>query len=270
LWRCHIDISDPNPKTFDFVLPYIKKYDGVISSSKKFRIPNLKNPQITIPPSIDPLSEKNEHMAKKDARSYLKKYGVDDKKPIISQISRFDPWKDPIGVIKMYKEIKKQEDCQLVLLGNMASDDPQGPVMYNKVLEEAKGVADVKVITENDDKLVNALQRESCLVFQNSKKEGFALTVSEALWKGTPVIGRPVGGIPLQIDDGKVGGFLVKSQKQGIRRALELLRKPKFRENLAKRGKEHVRKNFLITRHLKDYIDLFNRFYPPPDFKGIA
>ena len=241
-----------------FLLPFIKKYEGVIISSKKFRIKSLRKPQSIIPPSIDPLSQKNKKMGASKAKKLLAKKGIDLDKPIISQISRFDPWKDHFGVIRMYKRIKEKHDCQLVLMGDMAGDDPQGPLIYHKVKQKSEQMPDIKIITEKNDLLVNALQSQSACVFQNSIKEGFALTVSESLWKGTPVLGTDVGGIPLQIKNNETG-FIIKSEKDGAKKALQILQDEKLRQRLGKQGHEHIKKNFLITRHLQDYINLFNR-----------
>ena len=262
VWRCHIDISHPYKETMDFLKPYIKKYDAAIISSKSFRIKGVRKPQFIIPPSIDPLARKNKIMSHKKALKFLEKHDVKTDKPIISQISRFDPWKDHMGVIKMFDKIKKKVDCRLVLMGNMATDDPQGPLIYHKIQQKCENREDITIITENNDLLVNALQQESAFVFQNSIREGFALTVSEALWKKTPVIGTPVGGIPLQIKNGRTG-YLMKNRKDGIEKGIKLLKHPELRRKLGQQGHDHVKKHFLITRHLQDYLDLFNRFYPP-------
>jgi trehalose synthase len=259
LWRCHIDLSNPNMETLRFLFPFIKKYDGVIISSKRFKIKYLRKPQCIIPPSIDPISQKNKKIGAQKIKNLLSKKGIELDKPVISQISRFDPWKDHMGVIKMYKKIREKEDCQLVLMGDMAVDDPQGPLIYYKVKQKSEQIPGITIITEKNDLLVNALQRASAFVFQNSIREGFALTVSEALWKYTPVLGTNVGGIPLQIKDSETG-FIIKDKKDGVKKALSLLKDDKLRIRLGKAGHEHVKKNFLITRHLKDYIDLFNRF----------
>ncbi len=263
LWRCHIDISKPDKATMAFLFPFLKRFDGVIISSKKYKIKYLRKPQFVIPPSIDPLSPKNKKLNHNKAKRLLSTKGIDPNKPIISQVSRFDPWKDHTGVIRMYQKIKEKEDCQLVLMGDMALDDPQGPLIYYKIRQLCDKVPDIHIITEKNDLLVNALQQESSLVFQNSIKEGFALTVSEALWKRTPVLGTAVGGIPMQVKDGKTG-FLIRNSKEGVKRALQLLKDDKLRSKLGNAGHEHVKKNFLITRHLQDYIELFNKFYPLP------
>jgi len=263
LWRCHIDISKPNLDTLRFLLPFLKRVDGTIISSKKFRIKYLRKPQFVISPSIDPLSPKNKKISHDKAKKILSQKGIDPNKPIISQVSRFDPWKDHFGVIKMYEKIREKEDCQLVLMGDMAEDDPQGPIIYLKVKKKSNQIPNVHLITEKNDLLVNALQQESAFVFQNSIREGFALTVSEAMWKKTPVLGTAVGGIPLQIKDGKTG-FIIRNKKEGVKKALQLLKDDKLRTKLGDAGHEHVKKNFLITRHLQDYINVFNRYYPQP------
>jgi len=265
-WRCHIDLSTPNKDVLNFFLPYIKKYDGVIVSSRKFKIKHLRKPQFIIHPSIDPLSVKNKNISPNKAKKMLSMKGIDLDKPIITQISRFDPWKDHFGVVKMYQKIKKKHDCNLVLMGDMAGDDPQGPMIYHKIKNKSEQIPGINIITEKNDLLVNALQRESSIVFQNSVREGFALTVSEALWKKTPVLATPVGGIPLQVKDGRTG-FLMRSRDEGVKKALRLLQDDKLRGRIGNNGHEHVKKNFLITRHLQDYIDLFNMFYPPPAVK---
>ncbi|MBN1792745.1 glycosyltransferase [Candidatus Woesearchaeota archaeon] len=266
LWRCHIDISNPNQQVLDFLVPYIKRYEGVIISSDKFRIKTLDRPQVIIPPSIDPLSVKNKEVGRYAAKKLLAKKGISLDKPIITQISRFDPWKGTLGVLRMYEKIKEKVDCQLVLMGDMAADDPQGPVMYMKISKLAEKMRDIHLITEKNDLLVNALQQESALVFQNSLKEGFALTVSEALWKKTPVLGTNVGGIPLQIINGK-NGYIIKDLNDGAEKAIKILEDSALRKELGRNGREHVKNNFLITRHLEDYLNLFNKLYPPSSLK---
>lgn len=258
LWRCHIDISRPNREVLDYLLPYVKKYDGVIVSSRKFRIKYLRRPQNIITPSIDPISQKNKKISETKARRLLSKKDIDLDKPILCQISRFDPWKDHLGVIRMYQRIKREHDCQLVLMGDMAGDDPQGPLVYHKIKQKSEEIPGIRILTEKNDLLVNALQKMSHVVFQNSIKEGFALTVSEALWKNTPVIAKGVGGIPLQVKNNKTG-FIMKNEKEGVKRAVQLLESARLRQKLGRQGHEHVRENFLITTHLMNYIKLFNR-----------
>ncbi|MBW2991720.1 glycosyltransferase [Candidatus Woesearchaeota archaeon] len=263
IWRCHIDISNPHKNTLKVLLPFIKEYQGIIVSTKKFRIKNVRVPQFIIAPSIDPLSRKNERISHAKAKKLMSKKGIDLDKPILTQISRFDPWKGTGGVVRMYAKIKEKMDCQLVLMGDMAADDPQGPVMFYKVKEISKLIPGITTITERNDLLVNALQQESAVVFQNSLKEGFALTVSEAMWKKTPVLGTDVGGIPLQLIDGKTG-YIIKSRKDGVEKALRLLKDDELRKRVGAQAHEHVKKNFLITRHLQDYINLMKNYFPKP------
>ncbi len=263
IWRCHIDISHPYKKTMDQLVPLASQYDAMIVSSKNFMVKKIKTPQYIINPSIDPLARKNMKISMNKARRVLSSEGIDLDKPIISQISRFDPWKDHKGVIKMYEKIKEKTDCQLILMGNMASDDPEGHIIFHKVKQQSEKIPDLKIITDGSDLVVNALQTASSFIFQNSIKEGFALTVSESMWKRTPVIGTYAGGIPLQIRDGKTG-YLIRSRADGIKRGIALLEDDSLRKKLGDEGHNHVKENFLITRHLQDYIDLFNKFYPPP------
>lgn len=264
IWRCHIDISTPNMEVLRYLLPYIKKYDGVVISSRKFRIKYLRKPQNIIHPSIDPLSQKNKKVSFAKAKRLLSKKGIDTDKPILCQISRFDPWKDHIGVVRMYQKIKEKHNCQLILMGDMAGDDPQGPLIYHKIKQKSEELKDLTLITEKNDLLVNALQTVSACIFQNSIKEGFALTVSEALWKGTPVIGTDVGGIPLQIKNGKTG-FIMRNRKDGVKKTIALLENDKLRARIGKQGHEHVKKNFLITNHLHNYINLFRKYIKHTD-----
>jgi trehalose synthase len=225
---------------------------------KKYKKRDIKIPQVIIPPAIDPLSLKNQPMRTQKAKRLLSINGIDPDVPIICQVSRFDKWKDPIGVINIFKKVKKKcPKCQLVMIGDASVDDPEGTKIYSKVLEEVKGNKDIHIIAEKADLLVNALQRQSKIVLQNSKKEGFALTISEALWKGTPVVATAVGGIPLQVKNGKTG-FLIKNTNEGAKRCIQLLEDAKLRGRLGHQGKEHVKKNFLITKHLENYLDLYN------------
>jgi trehalose synthase len=255
VWRCHIDLSNPNAVLWSYLNQFIEKYDATIFSREEYKQKNLVKPAYIIPPSIDPLSTKNKFIPEAVCKKYLSKFGVDIDKPIISQVSRFDKWKDPLGVVKAFEIIKKQVDCKLVLLGSMATDDPEGDKIYNNLMGKVKGSDDIIIINYSDDFLVNCLQRVSDVVIQKSLKEGFGLTVTEALWKGTPVVAGNVGGIPLQVIDGK-NGYLVNNPKECADRIVKLLKDSKLREEMGKHGMEHVKKNFLITRHLIDYINL--------------
>ncbi|MBU2220093.1 glycosyltransferase [Patescibacteria group bacterium] len=260
VWRCHIDITRPNPALWDFLKNFINKYDEMVVSDKSFIKEDIKIRQSIIMPSIDPLTDKNKEISLSEAEIILGKAGVKFNKPVISQIARFDVWKDPLGVITAYEIAKKETDCQLVLLGNYATDDPGGDEMYRKTVQRAKESEDVTVLVnlENNDLTVNALQRLSKIVIQKSTREGFGLTVSEALWKGTPVIGGKVGGIINQIIDGK-NGYLVEDINECAQKIIYLLKDEELRKQMGEFGKQYVKKNFLITRHLLDYIRLLNR-----------
>lgn len=259
VWRCHIDIKPAYKPVWNFLLPYIKKYDGMIISMEKYRKKGLKMPQMIVPPSIDPLTLKNKKMSDGEAEKILSKNGIDMNKPIISQVSRFDKWKNPVGVVKIFERVKKKTNAQLVLMGDMASDDPEGPIIYNKIVEHSKKIPDIHLITKKDDGLVNALQRKSSVVLQCSIREGFGLTVTEALWKKAAVVATGVGGIPLQVKH-KNTGILVKNTVDAAKWCNELIKNDKLRAQLGENGKEHVRKNFLVTRHLQDYLDIFNHY----------
>lgn len=260
VWRCHIDITNPHPGLWAFLAPFIKKHDGIIVSMESYRKPELGLEHFIISPSINPLLEKNRELPGPEAEKLLSGAGIDTARPLVAQVSRFDKWKDPLGVVRAFKLLKeKVPDAQLALVGEFASDDPEGKVMYEKVKKEAEGIPDTHLITNAPALLVNAIQGRSDVVIQNSTREGFGMTVTEALWKGTPVVARPSGGIPLQVLDGKTG-FLVNTEEELAKRCEELIKNPGLREELGSQAKEHVRKNFLITRHLQDYINLANRF----------
>jgi trehalose synthase len=256
IWRCHVDLSAPNPEVWDYLRNYIIKYDAAIFSSEKFKR-KLSIPQHIIVPSIDPLSPKNKKISEKTISKYLSKFKIDRDKPIISQVSRFDKWKDPEGVIKVFELVKKEVDCKLVLLGSMAIDDPEGQRIYENLVRRVGNNEDIILIANENTILVNALQRASSVVLQKSLKEGFGLTISEALWKGTPVIASNVGGIPEQIVDGK-SGYLVnpKDIKGCADRVIKLLKNPKLAREMGKYGRQYVKRKFLISRHLLDYINL--------------
>lgn len=254
LWRCHIDISTPDATVWNFLKPYIAQYDASIFSMPDFA-QRLPIPQYMVAPSIDPLSDKNKELSQNEIHTVLEKHGIDPQRPVITQISRFDRLKDPIGVMAAYRMIKKRYDCQLVLAGGGASDDPEGALVLNEVRERAANDSDIHVLLlpPFSDLEINALVRGSTIVMQKSIKEGFGLTVSEALWKKKPVIGSAVGGIKLQIING-VTGFLVHSPEGAAHRAMQLLTDGKMRRQMGENGYQHVKQNFLLTRHVKDYI----------------
>lgn len=254
LWRIHIDLSKPQPEVWKYLQQFINKYDRAIISQKSYA-KQLSIPKTIIHPSIDPLSNKNHFLSSARIDKTLKQFGIDQSKPIMSQISRFDKWKDPLGVIKVFKQVRKKMDCSLVLLGASATDDPEGQAIYEQIVKETKDEKDIRIINFESNTLVNALQRVSSVVLQKSLKEGFGLTVSEALWKGTPVVASKVGGIPSQIQHGKTG-YLVNSIDSCAKATLKLLKAPRKAEKMGETGHYHVKKHFLITRHLADYIKL--------------
>ncbi len=257
IWRCHIDLSSANTKTFNFLKKFIEKYDYSVFSSPLFA-KKLRIPQILISPSIDPLSDKNKEIPKETINEVLERFKIDPEKKIITQISRFDRLKDPLGVIDVYRLVKKYVDCQLVLAGGGATDDPEGIEVFNEVLAKAGDDKDIRVLnlppTSNIE--INALQRASTVILQKSIKEGFGLTVSESLWKSKPVVASAVGGIPLQITH-KYSGLLSRTIEGTAIYVKQLLQNPEYAKQLGKNGHNHVKHNFLITRHLRDYILLF-------------
>lgn len=254
VWRCHIDVSTPQPDVWSFLRRYVEQYDSAIFSTPDFA-QELPIPQFRIAPSIDPLSDKNKPLGKKDVENVLEKRHIDPGRPILTQISRFDRLKDPLGVIAAYQMVKKRHKCQLVLAGGGATDDPEGDQVLREVQEAAANDPDIHVLLlpAFSDLEINALVRGSTVVIQKSIREGFGLTVSEALWKRRPVIGSAVGGIKLQVIDG-VTGFLVHSVEGAANRIAQLLRDRRLRERMGENGYQHVKQNFLVTRNLKDYL----------------
>lgn len=258
VWRCHIDLSSPHPPMWEKVKPFILRYDAVVMSSSSFSKPDLPVETHIIPPALDPLSELNREISPEVVEKKLAEYAIPTDKPLLVQVSRFDKWKDPLGVLQVYKLVREKVDCCLVLIGNMATDDPEGPEIFMQVQEAAKTLPDVYLITASDELLVNALQRAAAVVLQLSLREGFGLTVSEALWKGTPVVATRVGGIPLQVIPGETGFLVEPRDYKGAADAVVLLLKdPELKTRLGVRGREHVRQNFLITRLLRDRLRLF-------------
>jgi len=265
VWRCHVDLSHPNKKLWEYLKGFILMYDSMILSNETYRKPDLPLEQKIIQPVIDPLTPKNVELSGKDISKYLKKFGVPTDKPLITQISRFDRWKDPIGVIEVYKIVRETIDCRLVLCGSMASDDPEGVKIYEKVKQRANNLidhGDIILITSENNILVNALQRKSAVIIQKSIKEGFGLTITEALWKEKPVVASNVGGIPVQITDGENGFLVDVIDKNGFaQKIIEIMKNPDLGYELGKRGKETVRKKFLITRLLSDHLDLLSEIF---------
>jgi len=262
IWRCHIDLSNPHTGLWEFLKGYILRYDLAIVSHDAYVKKDLPVEQKVIQPVIDPLTPKNMPLNNGMIDKYLKKFGVPTDKPLITQISRFDKWKDPAGVIDVFKKVKQKIDCRLVLCGSMASDDPEGVKIYEKVKQRANNMitsGDIILITHENNILVNALQRVSSVIIQKSIREGFGLTVTEALWKEKPVVASNVGGIPLQIEDEKTGFLLAPDDNDGfVDRIVELIKNPALGKQLGKAARENVREKFLITRLLRDYLDIIS------------
>ena len=261
IWRCHIDTSTPNPAFWEFIVPYLQVYDAGIFTMQQYVGQGLTFPHLAImTPTIDPLSPKNAAQSSEESRQIVRSYGLDLSRPLLTQVSRYDPWKDPLGVIDAYRLVKQEvPGVQLALLGSMASDDPEGWTYYDRTVRHAGEDFDIYILHNFHgvgNREVNAFQAISDVVIQKSTREGFGLVVTEALWKGTPVVGGNVGGIPLQVLDGETG-FLVDSVETCAEKTLYLLQHPDEARRMGERGREHVRKNFLSTRHLRDYLQLF-------------
>jgi trehalose synthase len=257
VWRCHIDLSAPQSDVWGFLADYVAHYDATVFSAPQFGR-NLQQPQVMVAPSIDPLSDKNRELPESQIDEVLKRLNVPRDKPIITQVSRFDRLKDPVGVIAAFRAARKYNDCRLVLAGGSATDDPEGAEVLAAVRAAARDDPDIHVLelppTANVE--INALQRASTLVVQKSLKEGFGLTVSEALWKAKPVIAGAVGGIPLQVTH-RYSGILTHTIEGTAFWMKQLLNSPDYARRLGENGREHVRTNFLLTRHLRDYLLLF-------------
>jgi trehalose synthase len=263
IWRCHIDLSEPNPEPIARLLPMIEEYDATVWHLPAY-VPNGmdgKDGVHIIPPSIDPLSPKNMAFSPDDAAFVCNQFGIDIDRPLLTQVSRFDPWKDPVGVIDAYRIVKKKvPEVQLALVGSMATDDPEGWEFFQKTFEYADGDPDVKILNNLNNVgaiEVNAFQSQSDVCIQKSIREGFGLTVTEALWKGRPTVAGNVGGIPLQITDGE-DGFLVDSSEECAQRCIEILEDPELGKRLGRAGKEHARRHFLSPRLLRDWLELFH------------
>jgi trehalose synthase len=264
IWRCHIDLSTPHVPTLDALVNDIGEYDGGSVYHVPQYVPNGLDgagPVHICPPAIDPLSPKNMQLSPEDAAFVCDQFGIDIDRPLLCQVSRFDPWKDPLGVIDAYRIVNEEmPEVQLALVGSMATDDPEGWEFFNSTLEHGGGDPDVKILNNLNNVgsiEVNAFQSQADVVIQKSTREGFGLTVSEALWKARPFIGGDVGGIPLQVQDGQTG-FLVESPEECAKRSIEFLREPDLGKRLGRAGKEHVRRNFLTPRLLRDWLRIFS------------
>ncbi len=283
VWRCHIDISSPNKDVWSFLAKFVSRYDAVVVHLPDYKRLDIQKPQLVVPPSIDPLSEKNIELPASYVEKVLSKYDLDPEMPIITQVSRFDRLKDPLGVFKafelakkgistfdfgglldrdtfafdLFRTLKYRVSLQLVLVGGSATDDPEGEKIHYEVLKKAICDRNVHVLMLPPDahREINAIQRGSTILIQKSIKEGFGLTVTEGMWKGKPVIGGKTGGIKYQILDGETG-FLVSNISEAAEKILFLIKNPQIRRAMGIKAKEHVRKNFLVTRHLRDYLSL--------------
>jgi trehalose synthase len=253
IWRCHLDLSRPEAETWKYLRGWIDSYDAVIVSCPEYK-QEMKPPQRVVMPAIDPFTIKNRQLSDREIDERLAHYEIPTDLPLVVQVSRFDPWKDPKGVVEAFKLARKQIDARLVLLGNFATDDPEGEEIFQSLC--ACRDDRILILTSGDDTaLVNALQTRARVVLQKSLREGFGLTVAEAMWKGTPVIGGNVGGIRYQIEDG-VNGFLVSSIEETAKRIAELINNKELRDEMGCKARETVRKNFLLTRYLEQYLDL--------------
>jgi trehalose synthase len=254
VWRCHIDLSRPSPEAWRFLRPAVARYAmGVFHVAQFAR--RLPIPEVLVAPSIDPLAAKNRDLDESEITAVTSRFGVDRSRPILLQISRFDRFKDPLGVIAAYRIVRSSFDCQLVLAGGSAEDDPESAEVLEEVREAAAGDPDIFVLAlpPAADTEINALQRAATVILQKSTREGFGLTVTEGMWKGKPVVGGAVGGIPAQILHGETG-FLVHSQEGAAFRVRYLLSHPSAAQRMGERAREHVRRNFLVTRHVRDSL----------------
>lgn len=269
IWRCHIDFSSPKRDIWLFLKKFIEKFDASVFSAPAFSR-KLSIRQILVSPSIDPLSDKNKELDQTYIDSVLVQFGIDKEKPIITQISRFDYLKDPLGVIQAYKSVKKYTDCQLVLAGGGANDDPEAKGVLEEVMNEARNDKDMFILflPAASHLEINALQRASSVILQKSLREGFGLTVTEALWKQKPVIASAVGGIPLQIAH-KYSGILTYTIEGTAYWIKHLIHEPEYAKRLGVNGKKHVQNNFLITRHIQDYLLLFLSLYNPDEVVNL-
>jgi trehalose synthase len=264
IWRCHIDLSEPNPAPIERLLPLMRGYDATVWHMEKY-VPAGLDGKVggdvrIVPPAIDPLSPKNMALSPEDASFVCGQFGIDVDRPLMCQVSRFDAWKDPLGVIDAYREVKHEmPDVQLALVGSMATDDPEGWEFFQETFEYADSDPDIKILNNLNNVgaiEVNAFQSQADVVLQKSIREGFGLTVTEALWKVRPVVAGNVGGIPMQIADGE-SGFLVNSAAEAAGRSLEILADPALGKFLGRKGKEHARANFLTPRLLRDWLEMF-------------
>jgi trehalose synthase len=257
VWRCHIDLSHAHRELWTYLRGFVDQYDAAIFSTKE-AVQKCRLPQIIFVPAIDPFTTKNRELSAKEMDGRLAHYHIPTDLPIIAQVSRFDPWKDPLGVIEAFQQARREVKATLVLLGNFASDDPEGTRIYESLLKRRE--ERILILPNGDDTaLVNTIQRRATVIVQKSIREGFGLTVTEAMWKGRPVIGGNTGGLRHQIQDG-VNGFLVSSVKECARRMVQLLKDRRLADRLGRAAKDTVRRRFLMSRYLEHHLDLFGSF----------
>jgi trehalose synthase len=260
IWRCHIDLSTPNAATLSRLLPYIEEYDASVWHMQQYVPAGLDGGVNIVPPAIDPLSPKNMALSPEDAAFVCDQFGIDVDRPLICQVSRFDPWKDPMGVIDAFRLVREEmPEVQLALVGSMATDDPEGWEFFHQTFSYADGDPDIKILNNLNNVgaiEVNAFQSQADVVIQKSLREGFGLTVTEALWKVRPVVAGNVGGIPLQVTDGQTG-YLITSAQEAAERTLQILRDPGLAKQLGRAGKERTRELFLTPRLLRDWLRAF-------------
>ncbi len=260
IWRCHIDLSTPNAETLGRLLPLLRDYDESVYHMQKYVPDGLDGQVRIIPPAIDPLSPKNMALSPEDASFVCQQFGIDVERPLMCQVSRFDPWKDPMGVIDAFRLVRDQmSEVQLALVGSMATDDPEGWEFFHRTYSYADGDPDIKILNNLNNVgaiEVNAFQSQADVIVQKSLREGFGLTVTEAMWKVRPVVAGNVGGIPLQIEDGETG-YLVSSPEEAAERTLSVLRDPALAKRMGRAGKEHAREQFLTPRLLRDWLGVF-------------
>ena len=266
VWRCHLDLSNPHPDVWDYIAPLIEKYDAVVMSLPEYA-QKLTSPQRFIMPAINPFSTTNKELSDAEIKDRFEHHNIPTDLPLVVQVSRFDKWKDPQGVIDAFRIARKQVDCTLVLVGNVATDDPEGQEVFASICSQAEDR--LRILSVQDTALVNALQRRAAVVLQKSIREGFGLTVTEAMWKGAAVIGGNVGGIKHQIQDG-VNGYLVDSPEEAAARIVELVKDRGLRERMGSKARETVRKRFLMTRLMEDWLDLVGSFEARFQLRGAA
>ncbi len=252
MWRCHVDLSQPNKEAWNFLKPYVEMYDSMIVSCHEYA-QDVSIPQLLFMPAIDPFTIKNRELDDSEIEERLQHHNIPTDLPLVVQISRFDYWKDPVGVIQAFQKARKQVDATLVLLGNVAADDPEGKDVYESLLNYRD--ERILIVSNQDTALVNALQRRAAVVLQKSRREGSGLTVAEAMLKRTPVIGGNVGGIRYQIKDGE-NGFLVSSVDEAAERIVQLLQSEKLQKQMGENARQTVLDKFLLTRYLEQYLDI--------------